>query len=78
MDLLPLDINFTRGGRIHAVQLIHQRAFAGAVLAQNGVDLTLVHGELDAVVGGKVTEFFGDVPHVHHDSVQVQMWIVQK
>ena len=78
VDLLPLDIDFTRGGRIHAVQLIHQRALTGAVLAQDGVDLTLVYGELDAVVGGKVTEFFGDVPHVHHDSVQVQMWIVQK
>ena len=78
VDFLPLDINFTRGGRIHAVQLIHQRALTGAVLAQDGVDLTLVHGELDAVVGGKITEFFGDVPHVHHDGVQVQVWIVQK
>src|SRR5262249_38874074 len=47
--------------RLHqAVQHVHQRALAGAVLAEQRLDLARLHHEVDAVVGHQPAEALGD------------------
>ena len=45
-------------------QDVHQGRFAGAVLAEQGVDLAATNGELDAVVGDDAGESLDDPPHL--------------
>ena len=45
-------------------QDVHQGRFAGAVLAQQRVDLAATNGELDAVVGDDSGESLDDPPHL--------------
>ena len=72
------DLRITRGGeaqglagyldrafvdRVDAVQQLHERGLASAVLAQNRVDLTGHHGQIDAAAGPDATELLADPPH---------------
>ena len=50
-DLLPLPHHFAGIGLDHAVDHLHQRAFARAVLAEHSVNLTRHDGKIDVVVG---------------------------
>ena len=43
-----------------AVELVHQGGLAGAVLAEQGVDLAGLDGQVDVVVGHQVAEALGD------------------
>ena len=43
-----------------AVEDVHQGRLAGAVLAEQGVDLAGLDGQVDVVVGDQVTEALGD------------------
>ena len=42
------------------VEDVHQGRLAGAVLAEQGVDLARLDGQVDVVVGDQVTEALGD------------------
>ena len=42
------------------VEDVHQGRLAGAVLAEQGVDLARLDGEVDVVVGDQVAEALGD------------------
>ena len=50
-------------GRRHAVDDLHQRALAGAVLAQQRVDLVALDRERDAVIGQHAGVLLGDPGH---------------
>ena len=56
----PLPADFARGRLQRAVEDLHQRRLAGAVLAEEGVDLPLHDREVDIVVGAERAEFLGD------------------
>ena len=43
---------------------VHQRALAGAVLAEQAVDLTLVEGEVHVLVRDDAREGLGEAPHL--------------
>ena len=47
-------------GLVEAVEHVHQRGLAGAVLAEQAVDLAGLDREVDVVVGDQVTEALGD------------------
>ena len=47
-------------GVVEAVEHVHQRGLAGAVLAQQGVDLARLDDEVDVVVGDQRAEALGD------------------
>ena len=51
---------------VQAEQDGHQRRFAGAVFAQQGVDLTLAQLQGDVVVGLNAGKLLGDVKHFDH------------
>ena len=50
---------------VHAVELAHQRAFAGAVLAQQGVHFAGVHIKIDMVVRQHARKALDDIAHFH-------------
>ncbi len=56
------DLAFVRV--VQPEQDVHQGRFAGAVLAQQRVDLAATNGELDAVVGDDPGEPLDDPPHL--------------
>jgi hypothetical protein len=58
----PLDPDLAGVGLAQAVEDLRQRALAGAVLAQQGVDLAGLDREVDAVVGDERPEALGDPP----------------
>ena len=60
VHLLAEQLHDTLVRRLHAVQDLHQRRFAGAVLAADGVDLALFDGEVDVIVGHDAREAFRD------------------
>lgn len=49
---------------LHAVEDLHEGAFAGTVLADKGMHLAPLHLEVDAVVGKHQGEPLGDALHV--------------
>ena len=57
---LPKTCIVPSSGALHAVEDLHQRRLAGAVLAADGVDLAFLDGEVDAVVGDDAREALGD------------------
>ena len=57
---LPKTFIAPSSGCLHAVQDLHQRRLAGAVLAADRVDLSLFHGEVDMVVGDDARETLRD------------------
>ncbi len=56
------DLPFIR--MIHAVQDLHQRAFARAVLTQKGMDLAGLHVKVDVVIGKHTGKLLGDAAHL--------------
>ena len=52
-DRLAVDQDLALVGLVEPVEHVHQRALAGAVLAQQGVDLAGLDDEVDRVVGGE-------------------------
>ena len=59
-DLLAVDRDGALVRLLHAVEDLHQGRLAGAVLADEGVDGALAHGEVDVVVGHDAGESLGD------------------
>ena len=57
---LAVDQHLALARRVHAVEDLHQRRLAGAVLAEQGVDLAGPHVEVDVVVGHEVAEALRD------------------
>ncbi len=55
---VDLDAAIVRAGE--AVEDAHQRRLAGAVLAEQGVDLALAQGKVHGVIGDEVAEALGD------------------
>ncbi len=49
-------------GPVQAVQDVHQRALAGAVLADEGEHLAATHAQVDVVVGDDAGESLRDPP----------------
>ena len=66
IDLFAVFANFARLGLIQTEQHAHQRGFAGAVFAQQSVDLALAELQRDVVVGLDAWELLGDVKHFDH------------
>ena len=54
-------------GPVGAVERLHQRRLAGAVLADDGVDRAGAHRQVDAVVGDDAGEALDDVPQLDRD-----------
>ena len=77
LDLLAVDQDVAGGGLEQAVELVHQRRFARAVLAQDRVDLAFVDGEVDPVVGDKIAEFLDDVAHFNDGRIHVHILFCQ-
>jgi hypothetical protein len=57
-DRLPVDADLTFVGLVEAVEDPHQRRLAGAILAQQGMDLAGAHLEGDAVIRHHAGEAF--------------------
>ena len=66
LRLLPIDDDLALFRRIEAEEYAHQRGFAGAVFAQQGMDLPFSSMEVDVVVGDQAGEFFDDLTHFDH------------
>jgi len=60
LRLLAADKDFAGIGLIQSVEDVHQRRFAGAVFAQQGVDFPLFQRQVNVVVGEHAGEGFGD------------------
>ena len=77
LDLPAVYQHIAGGGLEQAVELVHQRRLARAVLAQNRVDLAFVDGEVDPVVGDKIAEFLDDVAHFNDGRIHVHIFFCQ-
>ena len=64
MRTLAVDVDLSRVRRNQAVEDVHQRRLAGAVLADQRVDLARPHAEIHVVVGEYAGKLFGDPSHV--------------
>ena len=63
-DWLAAEQDLALVGRDQAVQDVHQRRLAGAVLAKERVDLASTHVEVDVVVRDHAGEAFGHAAHL--------------
>ena len=63
---VPLDHDLALVGVVEPVEDVHQRRLAGAVLAEQRVDLALEQVEADVVVGDDPREALRDVPHLEN------------
>ena len=63
-DRLAVDADLPLVRVVQPKEDVHQGRFAGAVLAEQGVDLALAHGELDPIVGDDAGEPLDDPPHL--------------
>ena len=62
-NLLSAQVNTAAGRLIETEQDVHQRAFSGAVLAEQRMNLALKNAQIHILVGIKVTEFLRDMLH---------------
>jgi hypothetical protein len=62
-DRLAVDQDRSGIHGMESVENLHQGAFAGAVLSQEGVNLTRSDGEVNIVVGHDSGESLDDLPH---------------
>ena len=69
MQLLALEVYGTACGLFHAVQDLHQRCLASAVLADDGQDLAFMQRDAHVVVGHELVVAFDYVLHRQHRSV---------
>src|SRR5215212_3583867 len=63
-DRLTIDPDLTFVRVVEPEQDVHQGRFAGAVLAQQSVNLAATNRELDAVIGHDTGEPLDDPPHL--------------
>ena len=63
-DLLAGDADRPGIGLVHPGEHVHQRGLAGAVLAEDGMDLARPEVERDAVVGHDRPEALADAAHL--------------
>ena len=63
-DRLSVDHDLPGVGLDEAVQDIHQRALAGAILADKGVNLALADLQINLVIRHHAGKFFRDPPHL--------------
>jgi hypothetical protein len=56
----PVDADLALVGTLHAVQDLHERGLARAVLADDGMHVALPHGKGDVAVGHDAGESFCD------------------
>ena len=61
---LAVDADLARVGLVEPGQDVHERALAGAVLAEQGVDLARPQVEVDVVVGDDAGEALDDAAHL--------------
>ena len=66
LDRCPLDPDLAFVGPVQAVEDLHQRALAGAVLPQQRVDLAGLNSEVDVLVRDDARETLGDAGHLQH------------
>ena len=66
LDCLAVEQDLAGIGHGQAVEDVHEGALAGAVLAEQGVDLPLADLEVDAVVGHDPGVALGDAAHLEH------------
>ena len=66
LDLLAADADRALVGLVEAEHDVHQRALAGAVLAEQAVDLALVERQVDVLVGDDAGERLGDAADLEH------------
>ncbi|MCY1434300.1 hypothetical protein D9M71_503580 [compost metagenome] len=66
-DGLALVQHFAAGGRQEAGQQIEEGGFAGAIGADQGMDMPLLHLEIDRVHGGEAIELLGQTPGFEDD-----------
>ncbi|MNT41147.1 hypothetical protein D3C72_1775000 [compost metagenome] len=69
---VEMDLAVIGAGRIDARKHLHQRRLAGAVFADQRVDLALAHLEADIVQGLHARKRLGDATHFENDIVHVQ------
>src|SRR5690606_35739425 len=69
---LAVDQDRARVGLVKPVEGLHQGRLAGAVLADDGVDLTVPHDEVDPVVGDHPGERLGDAPQLDGGDVDAR------
>jgi len=65
-DLLAVLADLTSLRLVQAEQHAHQRTFAGAIFAQQGVYLAFAQLQGDIIVCLDPREFLGDVEHLDH------------
>ena len=63
VDRLAVDQDRSGIHGMESVENLHQGAFAGAVLAQQGVNLARFDGQVNVVVGHDSGESLDDLPH---------------
>ena len=73
VDLLPVDEDLAARRLVQTVEHIHQRALAGAVLSQNGVNLALVDREIDVIVCREIAELLDDILHLDDHGVLIDV-----
>ena len=61
VDWLAADDDLALIRLVEAVQDVHQGGFAGAILPQQGMDLALLEGQVDMIIGQHTGETLGDV-----------------
>ena len=66
LDLLPADVHRAGVGPVQPEHDVHQRALAGAVLAEQAVDLAVMEGQADVLVGDHAGEGLGDAADLEH------------
>jgi hypothetical protein len=69
MDLLAVQEDLPLVRACEPVEDVHQGGLAGPVLAQQGVDLTGPHVEVDAVIGDDARVPLGDAAHLERGRV---------
>ena len=72
-NFLSVDEDLSGSRPVHAVQYVHERRLAGTILAEDRVDLALVHGQVDVVIRSEVSELLHDVLHLDDDSAYIHV-----
>ena len=66
IQLFAVQVNLALRGRINAVENLHQRGFAGAVFAHQGMHGTALDAQRNIVERHNTGECFGDSPHFQY------------
>ena len=66
IQLFAVQVNLALRGRINAVENLHQRGFAGAVFAHQGMHGTALDAQRNIVERHNTRECFGNSPHFQY------------